>query len=374
MSGSISRFTTVTIGALTTTDLGVAIASGKPLVLGEDASQDNQAVRKSQLDKVKTDLTLAIETIAGTDTALDTITEMKAFVDSVKSTGAADLLTAITGETTARGTAIAAASTAAASALSSVDTAVRLLITNEAATRGADDKVLSDRLFHNVNLGLSASIYADASEPLPMPISVKNVTAHDGWYYKNPGPSSTIKKINWYFAAPVGSSGAATAASLEELDIPLRLVNNVSKPFITVYTALQTSGNASSWYHAKYTYIAKQTVTPNTNYLFRALISGSSAVGSLTGFTALDLELDTFSSTPSNPLLPTDNILFIAVGTDSGSAAGNVECVIHSLNVFSSNGNVAYQLSNADVQSKYIAKQVSQLFVSMHQPDPMALY
>jgi hypothetical protein len=365
------RFATVSIGALTMTDNLVSLAAGKALVLGQDASADNHAITKSQLDTHVATLTNAINTIAGTDTALDTIAEMKTFVDGVTATGAANLVTALAAETTARGVAVTAATTAAAAALSGVDTSIRMLVSDEVATRTAEDTSLRNRLFHHVNLQMSPSFYGLEAEPTPMPTTVKAVTVLDGQYFKNDGPSSARKKINFFFIAPVNANGVASGASLLEMDFPVRLVSNVSRPFITVYTAKTGSNDAADWYHSKHTYIVNQTVNANSNYLFRAVVSGASAVGSLLGFTNLDLVWDPISSTPNNPLLPTDTILAISIGTDSASAAGNVECVIHGLYLHSTNGNIAYHLSNRDVVSKYIASKVSDLFVSMGQVDPM---
>ena len=365
------RFATVSIGALTMTDNLVSLAAGKALVLGQDASADNHAITKSQLDTHVATLTNAINAIAGTDTALDTIAEMKTFVDGVTATGAANLVTAVAAETTARGVAVTAATAAAAAALSGVDTSIRTLVSNEVASLTAEDRALRNRLFHHINLQLSPSVYADGAQPTPMPTTVKAVTVLDGHYFRNDGPSSARKKINWYFGAPVNANGVASGASLLEMDFPVRLVSNVSRPFITVYTTKTGSNDAASWYHSKHTYIVNETVNANTNYLFRAVVSGASAVGSLSGFTNLDLVLDPISSTPNNPLEPTDTIYAIAIGTDSGSAAGNVECVIHGLYVHSTNGNVAFHLSNNDVVHKYIGTKLSQLYLSMGQADPM---
>jgi hypothetical protein len=366
------RFATVTIGALTMTDNSVTLAAGKPLVLGQDASADNHAITKSQLDTHVATLTSAINTIAGTDNAFDTLAEMKAFVDGVTATGATDLLTAVQAEVTARGLAVTAATTAAAAALAGVDTSIRTLVTGEVESRAAGDKSLNDRLFHHVNLQLSASIYSDAAEPIVMPTSVKAVTIRDGYYFKNGGPSSGVRnsKFNWYFAAPVAADGKATMASLEELDIPLRLINNVSAPFITVYTAKKGTGDDTTWYNTRHTYICDQTIVANKNYLFRALISGASAVGSSLGHVNVDLVRETYSSS-TRMFLPTDEILFIAIGSNSAAAAGNVECVIHGLDIHSTNGNIAFHLSNKDVVNKYIGTKLSQLYLSMGQPDPM---
>jgi hypothetical protein len=355
------------------TDNLVSVAADKPLFLGKNATLPLHATTLAQLDAGATELRGAINTIAGTDTALDTLAEMKLFVDGVSSSGASNLLGAVTAESDARKAAVTAASASAASALASVDSSIRTLVSNEVATRTAEDTFLRNKLFQHIPVQVGPALYADGAQPSPMPTTVRASTLLDGVYYKNAGPAAALKKINFYFGAPVDSTGKATAASLLEMDIPLRLVNNVSNAFITVYTKPTGTGDDKSWYHGRYTYNVTQSLTANTNYLFRALISGASVVGSLSGFTNVNLSIEGFTSS-THPLLPTDEILFISIGTDSSSAAGNVECVIHGLYLHSTNGNVAYQLSNRDVLSKYMADKVNQLFLSMGQEAPMTLF
>ena len=371
---SATAFPTVTIGAATITAAGVTMGAGKVLVLGGDATASNQAVTLSQLTAVNTTLQSAINTIAGTDTAFDTLAEMKTFVDGVTATGAASLLTAVTTEATARTAAISAESTARASAISAEITARTNADNAEATARDAADTRLSNNLFKVLPILLTSAVYADASQPHLMPASVRAQSGVDGWYFKNPGSAAPTaeKKINWYFAAPTDpSSGEATGSSLKEINLPVRVISTGDTPFITVYTKPQSSGNAAGWYHARYTYVCKQTLTANTNYNFRALISGESHAGTFPYYTNINLELDPLTSTANNPLLPSDNILFISIGTDSGAGpVGKIECVINGCNILSSNGNVQNKLSNSDVLQKYISGKISQLFVSMGQTDP----
>lgn len=367
----MSKFQDITMGCAKITDLAVTIAANKALVLGQAGTEAAHATTKGQLDAVADELRGAINTIAGNDTALDTIIEMKGYVQDWVDSGASALTSAVADEAQAREAAVTAATTAAADALASVNSSIRTLVSDEVATRIAEDTFLRNKLFQHIPIQLTPALYADGAQPSPMPATVKASTQLDGMYYKNAGPDAALKKINFYFGAPVDSTGKATAASLLEMDFPVRIVNAVSNPFITVYTKITGTGDDKSWYHGRYTYNVTQSLTANTNYLFRALISGASAVGSLTGFTNVNLSIENFTSS-THPLLPTDEILFISIGTNSSSAAGNVEFVLHGLYLHSSNGNVAYQLSNRDVVSKYIASKVSDLFVSMGQADPMA--
>jgi hypothetical protein len=201
-----------------------------------------------------------------------------------------------------------------------------------------------------------------------MPSTIKSSTFIDGWYFKNTGPGTPSRKINWYFSAPTDAAGDASGASLLEVALPLRLVSAAKKPWVTVYTKLTGSGDAASWYHARYNYLATSTLTANTNYLFRALISGSTAVGSLSGFSNVDLTIDPTTST-NTPLAATDKILAVVISTDSSAAAGGLECVFHGMEIQSTNGNVAYHLTNNDVVHRHILSKLAEVYRSMGQSD-----
>lgn len=364
----MSRFQTVTIGALKMSDSAVTIAADRPLVLGTIGIDSNHAVTKAQLDSAVSTLESAISTIAGSDTALDTLNEMKDFVNSVETTGASNLLTAINNLSTTTDSAILDARSAASSALASVLNVLQQSIGDESNARDAADVAITRRLFRDVHVQLSSSVQPDEGRPTPIPSPIRAAILHHGWYFRNTGPGTPSRKINWYFAAPTDATGDASGASLLEVDLPLRLISSAKRPWITVYTKLTGSGDATSWYHARYNYLANSTLAGNTNYLFRALISGSTAVGSLSGFSNVDLTIDPSTST-NTPLLPTDNILSVVISTDSSAAAGGLECVFHGMDIHSTNGNVAYHLSNNDVVHRHILLKLAEVYRSMGQSD-----
>ena len=367
-SSSSSRFQTVTIGVLRMTDSAVTIAADKPLVLGTNGTDSNHAVTKGQLDSVASNLESAINAIAGNDITLDTLAEMKHFVDGVELSGATNLLTAVNTLSASTDTAISLVSSAASSALASVNNALQQSIGDEASARDVADVAITRRLFRDVHVQLSSIVRPDEGWPSPMPSIVKAATEHDGWYFTNGGPGTSNRKINWYFGAPTDATGDASGASLLEVDLPLRLISPAKRPWITVYTKLTGSGDATSWYHARYNYIANSTLAANTNYLFRALISGSTAVGSLSGFSNVDLTIDPSAST-NTPLLATDRILSVVISTDSSAAAGGIQCVFHGMDIQSTNGNVAYHLSNNDVVHRHILLKLAEVYRSMGQSD-----
>ena len=383
-SGIPSAFPNVTIvsatiGSATINQSGITMGSGKQLTLGQDATESKQAVTLDQLNALNTNLQGAINQIAGTDTAFDTLAEMKTFIDGVTESGADNLLSAINNEVSARAAAISTEQTARAAAISAEASTRAAAITNEASARDAADTSLSNRLYRHVNIQLTDGILGLAAAPIPMPTAAREKSVVDGWYFKNPGPSvaSNLRKFNWYFGAPVDqSTGVATGESFKEINMPVTIISKVSTPFITVYTATKGINDETNWYHAKYTYVCNTPLTPFhndfPNYNFRVLISGDSLVGKVNNHKNVDLVLSSVagSSTPNSTLSPNDVILFVAIGSDSGSAAGNVECIVHGCNFLSSHHNVEYHLTNRDVVQKYMLHKIAEVFKTLGQQDP----
>jgi hypothetical protein len=360
------RFATIVANALTTTDSLVSIKSGVPLSLGQAPTDNSHATNKEYVDTKISVVQSAIDDIMGNDPSLNTFLEMRKFVQDMDAIGVTNLTTALSAERTARENDIAQeiANRSAADA-------------TEALERANADTKLSNSLFKSLLVPYSTLVFPDESPPMVMPTTVKNTTNVDGWYFKNGGSSSTTtRKINWYLPAPVNeTTQKATVGSLLELNIPVKLVSKVSTPFVTVYTKTKSSGNQASWYNARATYLvsnaSSSSLTAGGNYLLRALVSGTNLVGSLSGFSAIDLIKD--ASTSPGTMYPEDEILAISIGTNSGADAGTVECVIHTLNVFSSNGNYMHQFSNEGPMNKFLLDKVDTLYTNLGQsPVPSA--
>lgn len=371
---SSNLFPVITINALTATADQVSVKTNVPLVLGQTPTDNSHAANKEYVDTKISVVQTAIDVITGgNDIAdkIDTFLEMQTFVETMNAQGVTTLTASLSAEITARANAIAAEAETRANAIAA-----------EALERANADTKLSNSLFKSLLVPYSTLVFPDESPPMVMPTSVKNKTNVDGWYFKNGGSSSTTKKINWYLPAPVNeTTQKATVASLLELNIPVKLVSKVSTPFVTVYTKPKpndlnpANNNVASWYNAKATYLVSNasslTLTAEGNYLFRALVSGTNLVGSLSGFSAIDLIKDA-STSPGN-MLPNDEILAISIGTNSIAAAGNVECVIHTLNVFSSNGNYMHLFSNEGPMNKFLLDKVDTLYTNLGQsPVPSA--
>ena len=413
-------FANITVGPAFFDASGVTLS--KPLTLSGDATAATHAVTKSQLDAVNARVS---EIVAAAGTDFDTFVEIKSFMETADANGVTTVMNAVTTEVAARIQAVsdeeaardaailvetnariqavsdeeaardaailvetnariqavsdeASARGSANDALSGrinsevsarelADGSLSDRINSEAATRLASDTVLSNSVFSQFNVPLQASVYADGFEPIPIPSSILNAgLPRHGWYFRNVVKGN---KINWYLSPPIDSStGFATAGSLLEVALPVRLISTVSRPFITVYTVKGATGNAGSWYKAKYTYAVESALTANKDYLLRfKFLSTDACVINEPGLTNVDL----IKATSSLGLIESgDAILALSIGTDSGSSAGNVECVIFGCKMLSTNGNAYHTFSNSDVMNKYLMAKVAEIYATFGQGNP----
>jgi hypothetical protein len=190
--------------------------------------------------------------------------------------------------------------------------------------------------------------------------------------------------------APANADGISKVSDLGELAMSLKLVNKASTPVLTVYTKpvgnyvangylTNPSIDAASWYHSKATFVVDtdniSTLENGKNYLFQARV-GSGYTADATnescevnknGFSSIVLKKSPVVSETIGEFIPSLDILFIAIGTDSASASGNVEFVLHDLTMMSSNGNMVLKYSNADVMNKYLQDKLEAVYQQLGQ-------
>jgi len=196
------------------------------------------------------------------------------------------------------------------------------------------------------NIFSNGIYYADADPPTIMPPAI-SALGYDGWYYKNIAKG---RKINWYI--PTKPANELNAPSLNVNDLKmffstLKVINNVSLPFINVYTVPTGTGDAASWYRARATYVVNQAVAAGSKICMWVPIGGSVSAPSIVGHTNIQLVKDTYSS--RGILSPTDKILTIAFGTSSGASAANVEFICNSLNLVCTSRDYNFNLSNSNL-------------------------
>ena len=399
-------------------------------VLAAQSSSNNSYTDAALVSaKSYTDSSIAALT-DGAETALDTLNELAqqirsdeqgvssltltvAGLNSSLNAEVTNRVAAVTAEESARIAAVSAEQSARVAAINTEISDRVTSVSNERADRISsmnleiasrtnadnaerDARVLSDKqvyttIFNVCNVPLSSGVYADAKPPSPIPSSQLASLGQDGWYFKN---AVAGNKINWYSMAPANVNGVSKVSDLGELAMSLKLVNKVSTPFLTVYTKpfgnyvangylTNPSIDAASWYHSKATFTVDGDIAGNDygtlengkQYLFQARV-GSGYTADATnescevnknGFRSIVLKKSPVVSATKGEFIPSLDILFIAVSTDSGSAAGNVEFVLHDLTMMSSNGNMVLKYSNADVMNKYLQDKLEAVYQQLGQ-------
>ena len=193
------------------------------------------------------------------------------------------------------------------------------------------------------NASVAPSVYADGSPPVPIPLLRYG---YQGWYYTNsdawvnPAPS-VRNKINWYL---LPNSATATVGDLRYVRMNLHIFSCVSTPFLTVYTKATGAGDAGGWYKSKRVYVVANTAAAaaalnnNTNYCFYMNWNGYSVAPFTVAHNNAALSLTTVGGGAVGAF-GSDEVLFAySIGTDSGSARGNVDFILSSVVVGEAGG------------------------------------
>jgi hypothetical protein len=202
----------------------------------------------------------------------------------------------------------------------------------------------------------SISVYADELAPMVMPSTYYSYQV-DGWYLKNPLP---LTKANWY-VPPCG----LTVGQLEYLAFGVLPISLTGLPYISIFTAPQSSGNAGSWYHAKHVFESYSTtptaLTPTYAY---CNVSGSPTLSTPTipGYTSI--QMTSAGSNNAGTLSSTDKIIAISfeAGNKQDVAANAVELILHEVNLITATGTISNKFSNDSVINMFSAQSVSALY------------
>ena len=179
------------------------------------------------------------------------------------------------------------------------------------------------------NASVAPSVYADGSPPVPIPLLRYG---YQGWYYTNsdawvnPAPS-VRNKINWYL---LPNSATSTVGDLRYVRLNLHVFSSVSTPFLTVYTKATGAGDAGGWYKSKRVYVVANTaaaaaLSNNTNYCFYMNWNGYSVAPFTVAHNNVALSLTTVGGGAVGAFGSGEVLFAYSIGTDSGSARGNVE-------------------------------------------------
>ena len=387
------------LGAASTTSTVFTIGAGKTLCVVESAVNPTDAVNKGVLDNAVGALTTIINTITGSTFELngvfDQLPEIMAAVTTEQSTrAAADIaerdarVAADDLEITTRAAAIITEANARSAADISESNARSAADDAEAVARVAADAALQIQISDVNIVPFTSTIYADGNQPAPLPFALVNA-GHQGWYYKNSNASGT-NKINWYVTNT--NSGAPkmnlTVGQINELNMPVTLISKASTPFITIYTApfgnysssnptaytSDVTKDAASWYHAKVTYTVDGdsagadygSLVNGGQYLFRARVAGSTLTANYPSYSNIDLLPSVVASSTKGNFANDQNVLLIAIGTDSSSAVNNVEFVVKHFELRTSLGNKKMLFANESVMSNYLLQKLDALYSTFY--------
>ena len=178
--------------------------------------------------------------------------------------------------------------------------------------------LITDMLQLVVSLADSAKYVPDETVPTESPY---------GWAFNN---TLQKQKFNWYMFSQTVDQHDVTFGNLTGLYLRVKM-NTItglqSFPFITVYTKKTATGNAGSWYNSRTTYTIKSshTVVVGDDVL---LYIGNDIPSIFTDSKHSQLE-KSFSSNGSPQAV--DEILTIAIASDSSAVIGAVDVVIENL-------------------------------------------
>ena len=196
------------------------------------------------------------------------------------------------------------------------------------------------------NLSVAPSVYADSSPPVPIPLIRYG---YQGWYYTNStswvnAAPMTRNKINWYIQP--NHAGVTSVGKLRYFRMCIHLFTHLSTPFITVYTQATGSGDFGGWYKSKRTYVLLHetaddgtSVASNTNYCFYINWNGFSVSPFTISHSNVTLSLSDVSGSAVGNFNSSEVIFAYSIGTNSTSAAGNVEFILSNVVVGEVNGS-----------------------------------
>lgn len=177
-----------------------------------------------------------------------------------------------------------------------------------------------------------------------------------GWYFKN---AVALRKIDWFFAPNYGMV-VSDVLGLYMNYFNIAATSNDNLPFISIYTKPTGSGDVIPGFaHSVCTYIADFTPTVNTPYCSFMNISGTQPDPFAYGHQLGAMILSPVAPNPRGEYLPTEEVLAIAVGTNSAATVDAIEFTMGKVGVCLAQGNQENILV-----PQYIAPTLSQVLAS----------
>ena len=211
--------------------------------------------------------------------------------------------------------------------------------------------------YNTFPVACSQSVWADECSPLPIPSTVS--ASADGWFFQNIVASS---KINWYL--PTNGSNM-TVGDIQNMYLNAFIGSSKSVPFLTIFTKPKVgSNNYASWTGAKINYCYNFD-SPSTSFNKPyCLYTHTNPMNNynVTGLKCTDIYTENGTNKNSSSskqtidfdlVSLTDEVLYIAINTDSGAATNDVKFIVNTLNVQLKTGTTQFTFSNSGVASNY---------------------
>ena len=97
-------------------------------------------------------------------------------------------------------------------------------------------------------------------------------------------------------------------------------------------------------------------------YLFRVRVAGLTLTANYPSYSNIDLLPSVVASSTKGNFANDQNVLLIAIGTDSSSAVNNVEFVVKHFELRTSLGNKKMLFANESVMSNYLLQKLDALY------------
>jgi hypothetical protein len=175
-----------------------------------------------------------------------------------------------------------------------------------------------------------------------------NTYQYYGWYFIN---SVALRKISWYFA-PDYAMTVADVKGMYMNYFNITTTSNDDLPFMTIYTKPTGSGDIIPGFaHSSATYVANFTPTATTPYCSFMNISGTQPDPFPYGHQLGSMILSPVAPNPRGEYLPTEEVLAVAVGTNSTSPVNQVNFVMNKVGICLAQGNQENILNWQDLAS-----------------------
>jgi hypothetical protein len=180
----------------------------------------------------------------------------------------------------------------------------------------------------------SPAIYADSSIA-PQPSQFLAIYGYNGWGYIKASPQASNAKINWYLPFPIFNGIVGQLKGLY-YQIFNKCANAEALPFFVVYTKPTGTDDYASWYHSSRAYVPDTNSNPNqTCQMFMNIKELDFTPQSVSVQNQINMSIS--SNPPCGNYADNQEILFISLQTNSGSALNDVNFVCNKIGMITDN-------------------------------------